>query len=95
MYKDAARFKVYQKSGTFASVTKTTGLASLKTVLEEDAKFPATKSELIEKQGWKVFDLTATEHVHASKLLEKLPDKRYAGVEEVICACRHIHESCS
>jgi hypothetical protein len=34
------------------------GLESLRSVLEEDAKFPVTKSELIEKQGWKVFDLT-------------------------------------
>jgi len=47
----------------------------LRTVLEEDAKFPATKSELIEKHGWKVFDLTENEHVHANLLLGKLPDK--------------------
>jgi hypothetical protein len=84
MYKDAARLKVYQKSGTFPNVTKTTGLASLSTVLEEDARFPATKSELIEKQGWKVFDLTENEHVHARILLEKLPERRYTSVEEVI-----------
>jgi uncharacterized protein YecE (DUF72 family) len=86
MYKDAARLKVYEKSGTFPNVTKTTGLASLQSVLEEDAEFPTTKSELIEKQGWKVFDLTKTEHVHASTLLEKLPDRKYASVEEVIGA---------
>ncbi len=47
-------------------------------------KFPATKGELLEKQGWKVFDLTETERVHASVLLEKLPDSKYAGIEEVI-----------
>jgi len=40
MYSDAARLKVYEKSGTFPRVTKAAGLASLKTVLEEDAKFP-------------------------------------------------------
>ena len=38
MYSDAARLKVYEKSGTFPKVTKSAGLASLKTVLEEDAK---------------------------------------------------------
>ncbi|HEY9206078.1 MAG TPA: DUF72 domain-containing protein, partial [Candidatus Methanoperedens sp.] len=38
MYSDAARLKVYEKSGTFPKVTKATGLASLKTVLEEDAE---------------------------------------------------------
>jgi uncharacterized protein YecE (DUF72 family) len=84
MYKDAARLKVYEKSGAFPNVTKATGLVSLKTLLEEDAKFPATKSELIEKQGWKVFDLTETEHVHASIVLGKLPDRRFESVEEVI-----------
>ncbi|HWR59207.1 MAG TPA: DUF72 domain-containing protein [Thermodesulfovibrionales bacterium] len=88
MYKDAARLKVYEKSGAFPNVTKTAGLASLRTVLEEDAKFPATKSELIEKQGWKVFDLTEEEHVHASTLLEKLPDGKYASAEEVVRALK-------
>ncbi len=51
MYSDAARLKVYQKSETFPKVTKAIGLASLRGVLEEDAKFPASKSELIEKQA--------------------------------------------
>jgi uncharacterized protein YecE (DUF72 family) len=88
MYKDAARLKVYQKSRTFPNITKTTGLASLKTVLEEDSKFPTTKSELIEKQGWKVFDLSDTEHIHASAPLEKLPDRKYGSIEEVIGALK-------
>jgi len=88
MYSDAARLKVYEKNGTFPKVTKAVGLESLKMVLEEDAKFPATKGELVEKQGWKVFDLTETEHVHASVLLEKLPDRKYESVEEVIGALR-------
>lgn len=88
MYNDAARFKVYQKSGEFPSVTKSKGLESLKAVIEEDAKFPATKSELIEKQGWKVFDLAEKEHVHASMLLNKLPDVKFADVEEVIGALK-------
>ncbi len=86
MYSDAARLKVYGKSGTFPKVTKATGLVSLKAVLEEDAKFPASKSELIEKQGWKVFNLTEKEHVHASTLLVKLPDRKYKNIEEVIGA---------
>ena len=88
MYMDAARLKVYEKSRSFPNLTKTTGLASIKSVLEEDAKFPATKSELIEKQGWKVFDLSDVEHVHACMLLEKLPDRRYVDVEDVIGALK-------
>ena len=88
MYSDAARLKVYENKGTFPKVTKTSGLASLKTVLEEDAEFPATKGELIEKQGWKVFDLTEIDHIHASVLLEKLPYGKYASAEEVIAALK-------
>jgi len=84
MYSDASRLKVYERSGTFPKVTKAVGLASLKTVLEEDAVFPVTKNELIEKQGWKVFDLTENEHVHARLLLESLPKEEYSNVDEVI-----------
>ncbi len=84
MYSDAARLKVYQKSGTFPKVTKAIGLDSLRSVLEEDARFPASKSELIEKQGWKVFDLTEKERVHASVLLERLPDRTFGSAEEVV-----------
>ncbi len=84
MYSDAARLKVYEKSRTFPKVTKAKGLASLKIMLEENAKFPASRDELIEKQGWKVFDLTETEHVHASVMLEKLPERKYVSMEDVI-----------
>jgi hypothetical protein len=31
-----------------------------------------------------VFDLTEDEHVHARMLLERLPERRYTSVEEVI-----------
>ena len=84
MYKDAARLRVFHRNGTFPGITKATGLASLKIILEEDARFPAAKNELMEKQGWKVFDLSENEHVHARTMLEKLPDREYTGVEEVI-----------
>lgn len=75
---------IYRKTGTFLSITGVTGLESLRMVLEEDAGFPAGKQELIEKQGWKVFDLDGGMHVHASILLEKLPDGNYSGIDEII-----------
>lgn len=88
MYSDAARLKVYEICEKFPKVTKATGLASLKIVLEEDAKFPATKNELLQKQGWKVFDLSETRHIHARALIERLPDRKYTSVEEVIRALK-------
>ena len=84
MYKDAARLKVFLKSGSFPRVTKKLGLESLQEVLMEDTKFPITKKELLEKQGWKVIDLAETERVHASYYLEILPERTYENVEEII-----------
>ncbi len=84
MYKDAARLKVFLKSGSFPRVTKKLGLESLQEVLIEDTKFPITKKELLEEQGWKVIDLAETERVHASYYLELLPERAYENVEEII-----------
>jgi len=86
MYKDAARFKIYKQTSKFPPVTKSTGLDSLKEVLSEDTKFPITRQQLIQKQGWKVFDLSPTKRIHASQILQKLPEKTYQNMGQVIQA---------
>jgi uncharacterized protein YecE (DUF72 family) len=88
MYLDAARFKVYEEKLTLPPVTRSVGLSSLREVLVEDAKFPTTKKDLIEKQGWKVFDFTPTERIHASEILHTLPEKSYQSLDEVIAAVK-------
>jgi len=84
MYKDAARLKTYKLSGKFPMATGSTGAESLREVLSEDAKFPATKKKLIEDQGWKIIDLTPEKRVHASELLQAIPEKIYNSIDEVI-----------
>ena len=84
MYSDAARFKVYRETGSLPRATKSTGIASLAEVLREDANFPASKQELIGDQGWKVIDISENKRAHASILLEKLPDRTYYSVLEVL-----------
>jgi uncharacterized protein YecE (DUF72 family) len=84
MYKDAARYQIFRKTNHFPSVTKARGLQSLRRVLLEDACFPATADQLIENQGWKIIDLTDDERVRASILLEKLPNRRFMNVDEVL-----------
>ncbi len=84
MYKDAARFNIYRQTGEFPMVTKSTGLGSLTEVLQEDAKFPSNKNELIRHQGWKIIDVKRTRRVHASYILDKLPEKTYNNVQEVV-----------
>ena len=90
MYKDAARFKVYKQTGSFPMATRSTGLDSLKEVLSEDARFPCTKQQLIQHQGWKLIDLTQTKRIRASMILERLPEKTYHSEGEVIQALRAL-----
>jgi uncharacterized protein YecE (DUF72 family) len=84
MYKDASRFRVFKETGQFTTATGATGQQSLRKVLLEDAEFPATKKDLINKQGWKIIDLTQKKRVHASTLLEKLPNQTFKNIEEVL-----------
>jgi hypothetical protein len=90
MYKDAARLKTYKEKGRFPMVTKSTGLRSLDEVLREDAQFPAKKEQLIQSQGWKLFDLTPETRMHAKNLLQKLPEKTYNNTDEVTEALQSI-----
>ena len=83
MYKDAARLKIYKQTGKFPMVTRSTGVTSLEEVLSEDARFPATKQELVQSQGWKLFDLTKTERARTGDLLQRLPEGTYNDVREV------------
>jgi uncharacterized protein YecE (DUF72 family) len=86
MNTDAARFKMYKEKGVFLPVTSFAGVDSARAVLSEDARFPSTKAELIDHQGWKVIDLKPDKRIHLSELLSKLSEKTYHSVEEVVQA---------
>jgi hypothetical protein len=84
MIKDSFRLKEYKQTGIFPPVTEFIGVESARSVLSEDAEFPSSKARLIEHQGWKVIDLAADKRIHLSELLEKIPEKTYNNIEEVI-----------
>ena len=84
MYRDAARLKAFLKAGDFPTITGQVGLDSLRTVLEEDARFPAEKAELVNLQGWKLFDLNPKKRVRAREYLSKLPDETYSSLDSII-----------
>ena len=88
MFKDAARFKIYKETGEFPMVTKSTGINSLAEVLKLDAKFPSNKTELLNHQGWKIIDLNPNKRVHASDLLQKLPEKTYYTINDIVQTLR-------
>jgi hypothetical protein len=58
--------------------------------LQEDAQFPTTKDALVQHQGWKLFDLTQDKRIRASEVLQKLPEKTYGSISEVIETLRSV-----
>ncbi len=86
MYKDAVRLKTYKKTGKFPMVTRSTGLKSLMEVLKEDAQFPSRKQDLIQHQGWKLIDIKPDERLRVYEVLEKLPERRYESLDDVVQA---------
>jgi uncharacterized protein YecE (DUF72 family) len=90
MNMDAARYMQYKKTGSFVPITDFIGVDSARAILFEDTPFPISKSELIENQGWKVFDLTLDKRVHLAELLGDIPDKTYNSVDEVADALEEV-----
>ncbi len=88
MYQDAARFLAFRRTGVFPPATDSVGLDSLAEVLAPDARFPATREELIRDHGWKVLDLDAAKRAHAEHLLGRLPRGTYRTLEDVLAALR-------
>ena len=83
MYRDAARLKTFLATGKFQKLSNYTGLDALEKILKEDAKFPSTKSELLNSQGWKLFDLTSDHRTRAEDLLKKLPETTFLSARMV------------
>src|SRR2546425_2275331 len=81
MYKDAARFMTFKRTGTFPSATDQQGLASLTAVLRPDARFPTTKDDLGREHGWKAFDLNEQPPAPAAGALSAPPDRTFRRLD--------------
>jgi uncharacterized protein YecE (DUF72 family) len=84
MYKDAARFLAFRRTGSFPPATNSVGLASLAEVLAPDVRFPADRNALLRDHGWKVIDLAPDRREHAAVLLSRLPDGRFASLQALL-----------
>jgi len=80
MYLDAARLMQYVEDGSYLQTTKSEGLDAVIEVLREDAVFPCTKNQLINAQGWKVFDVSKGRRERLSTILEKIPNRTYKNM---------------
>ncbi len=84
MYKDAARFLTFRRTGRFPAATDSTGLDSFAEVLTPDVRLPATRDDLVRDQGWKVFDIDGETRAHTSEILVRLPDRVFSSLPEIL-----------
>ncbi|MGQ9459682.1 MAG: DUF72 domain-containing protein [Candidatus Bathyarchaeaceae archaeon] len=83
MFDDALRFTRYLETKSFPSLTGAVGLDSVKIVMEK-TRYPATKSVLLKKLGWKLVEVEKGKQVKLNELLRDVPSKTYGNVEEVL-----------
>ena len=90
MYKDAARFVTFKRTGEFPSATGARGLASLDEALRPDAHFPTSKAGLVRDHGWKVIDRDDRTRQHAYEWLSRLPDRAFRDLDDVISSLEDV-----
>lgn len=83
MFEDGLRFMEYLSKETFPKITSSTGLSSVKEVAER-TRYPASKSVLIRKLGWKLVEAEKGKQIRLDSVLAGLPSKTYKNVDELL-----------
>jgi uncharacterized protein YecE (DUF72 family) len=83
MFEDGLRFTQYLSSGKFPRITGSVGLESVKCVIAK-TRYPAPKSMLVKKVGWRLVEIEEGKQVRLAELLAELPSKTYKNPEEIL-----------
>ncbi len=83
MFDDAKRFIFFREKGYFPPLTGSYGLDSVRDVISR-TRYPATKSTLINKIGWKLVELEEGKQIRLSELLASIPAKTYRDSDEIL-----------
>jgi len=83
MLDDALRFMRYLETKSFPSLTEAVGLECVKKVMER-TRYPAAKSVLLKKLGWRLVQVEEGKQMRLNELLKGIPSKAYGSVEEVL-----------
>jgi len=83
MFDDANRFVYYIKNGKFPSLTEAVGMESVRRVLGK-TRYPATKSLLLKRTGWKLVEIQEGRQIRLEELLREIPSKTYKSVDELL-----------
>lgn len=83
MFEDGLRFMEYLAKGKFPKITGSVGLESVKSVVAK-TRYPAPKSMLIKKVGWRIVEIEEGKQVRLEELLAELPSKTFKNADELI-----------
>lgn len=83
MFDDGLRFMHYLSRGEFPKITGSVGLESVRSVIEK-TRYPASKSMLIKKVGWRLVEIERDKQVRLADLLTELPSKTFKNAEELL-----------
>ncbi|MCW4020187.1 MAG: hypothetical protein NWF14_03030, partial [Candidatus Bathyarchaeota archaeon] len=83
MFEDARRFLTYLEHKRLPPLTATKGLESVRLLIRK-TMYPATKSTLIRKLGWRLVELEDGTQIRLAELLKNLPSKVYKNPYAVL-----------
>jgi hypothetical protein len=83
MFDDGLRFIEYLSKGVLPKITSSTGLGSIRSVVER-TRYPASKSMVIKKLGWRLVEVEEGKQVRLGGILNDLPSKTYTNAEELL-----------
>ncbi|MEM2521844.1 MAG: DUF72 domain-containing protein [Candidatus Bathyarchaeia archaeon] len=83
MFEDGLRFMEYLAKGKFPKITGVVGLESVKSVVAK-TRYPASKSMLMKKVGWRIVEIEEGKQVRLGDLLAELPSKTYKSADELL-----------
>lgn len=83
MFEDGIRFMEYLSKGVFPRITVSTGLSSIKEVVEK-TRYPISRGMLIKRLGWRLVEVEHGKQIRLETLLSGVPSKTYENVEQLI-----------
>jgi len=83
MFEDGVRFTEYLSKGTFPRITSSTGLESVKEVVEK-TRCPIAKGMLVKRLGWRLVELEEGRQVRLETVLADLHSKTFSSVDELV-----------
>jgi hypothetical protein len=83
MFEDGIRFMEYLSKGVFPRITISTGLSSIKEVVQK-TRYPISKGVLIKRLGWRLVEVERGKQIRLETLLSGVPSKTYENEEKLV-----------